>query len=1547
MKPVFNNLTSEYHGYRLAMKLIVLYLAITFVVPYLSFAFDGLNYLNAANQNGMAYQGQIVDIPKAYGRITRSFQGQDKLVICIQDLHCHYEVQKNIAAIIEHLADHYQLQLVGEEGASGHVDLDIVQSFPISSIRAEISDHLVKQGKLTGAEYASIVSQSNMTLVGIESQPLYDQSLSIVTDFLNAETQGYLYDLKDALTDHKQHIYTAELLTYDQICQEYELGKRDLLSYAQALSHMVKKNNGSLASFPNLKKYLQLNQLVFSSSTNSEQLYQELDQLDQMIRASLYTTKAQQQLDIYLDRVGIIEKLLNISVTQDELIGFRQNRHFYTARHFVDFIHSLKNDKYSAMSLDHEVIKLEHSLNQVDHFYTLADQRSQLFVHNLIDQMTAANQNLAVMVHGGFHTAHVLAELESKHIGYLVIKPQLAKTATINPYFAVLQGQKLPLEKLIEKNQTLLAPRSFPQQLQFQPVIWVSLGAIGRHLLEFLQPEKKKKMEVYLAGFGAYQMDPMSPEQAQELGLPSTDQAEIYLASIIDPLTGITKKLPVLLADKIMFDQAIQVLISSKGYGTYQTFGQLGLVVFPEAGWSPLHQVADMIHHREEEQGWYLEGIWKSPYVEIPAEMVKQFLSNPITFLTKVHMTEQAYHPWLRALGLMIIFLPLPAVMMTGAVLLAQTGEASLTITTLLAALAVIFKYGRQLWLWTESHWMTMHRWWNQLVPIAQLHKNAEAAQLLLEPPTLEEIRNLVQTNRLDEAIKAIEENVEWGLLIQKETNMQPLKKFPFFWLEKYKLESVFDLRRLRSLIIFNNEELRPIMRAALCLASGYYVKSGPDVSAIESPRSKNLKKINFRGMLEQRLDTASGAIIYSDANGKKAFVVKTSPIGIANELLGQAWFRFLGFTTSDVRYLPDRKIRVSDWEDNTVTLFEYWKMLLVDPDLFSPEACANYTLPDSFRQIIERAKLADIVIQLKDDHANNILLKLDTNDKLSPEPPIFIDRNNCFGLQLEAGTKNRLIQNKYRGSFGHEVIVSKIETGSTGRNENAYHQFAREDSLRLIALRIAEVKENQIVDLIEGVSREMGGDYPTDPKFQTDKLTRKWMEAINSVKQIYNISDDQAATAIPGAFKFWEYFEKYGMTRLWAGRIEGFTAALTYLLWFVSAGMSSGPPEWLTNIAPELYQLAVPALVIWFAFYLGHLIFGVYGKNPTTIKTRIEHALHATNLASWTSLMIPALVAGAMDMQWLAPLELTLGMVIIPAVLASSWLHGEKNAESNPFRGIISWLDNPDYQLPYQDLSSLTGKDFDPKSDLSRANTPALDPIIGLTIQGFASELFKTEHLINNLRFKHGSQLAFKSSGNELVLTMPSLLWQWAFDNKHPIGRVWVKAILKGLLVITNIKKRLGLEHDPALIALYALQAAPDAGDSVLARHHQDIIASAAFQAMNKKAHAASKAQFMDYLWSLIRDQQGEDLIKELTYLSSVTKLLGLRQSNIAIIVPAQEVGKKSLILYLPAEISRARRRIGAIEDRLREMQIPVRYKNWPNRQRKMNIMRSVLDAA
>ena len=443
--------------YRQWVRVIAIFVMLTFVLPYLTWAFDSATF--PSSLPSVLFNHQKVLIPEKLGTVNHLYQGDNRLVVHIQDLHCNYEVQMNIARIIHLLAEKHGLHLVSVEGTALPINTTKIRTFPIKKIRTEVSDYFVRKGKLSGAEYYAAVGEHPVLLEGIESADLYARNKRSVEFILKDEGQGYCYDLRDRLDALKSVLYNRRLLKFDNQCMLYRDGKTNVLTQTLFLLKIARQLGHDPGIYPNAVMYAKHRREFFTPQIDADALFKELEILEYNLRDYFYTGTGQRALDRHLRHLVIIEKLMSISGSPEDLGVFRQNRADFQVQRFADFIRA--HDKTGELEMEPEIFMLDGFLNAVVDFYQVADERSTAFVQNTLQRMQKHNEKLVVLVTGGFHTEHVLAGLKAQGMSVLSLKPGLTHQDLVNPYFTLLRNRKTPLEKLLSQEQRIFTLEPF------------------------------------------------------------------------------------------------------------------------------------------------------------------------------------------------------------------------------------------------------------------------------------------------------------------------------------------------------------------------------------------------------------------------------------------------------------------------------------------------------------------------------------------------------------------------------------------------------------------------------------------------------------------------------------------------------------------------------------------------------------------------------------------------------------------------------------------------------------------------------------------------------------------------------------------------------------------------------------------------------------------------------------------------------------------------------------------------------------------------------
>jgi len=210
-----------------------------------------------------------ISIPTQYGKVKEIYNApavaQDSLptIIHIQDAHCNYEAQKNMAGLLEYLVKEYNLKLIMVEGGSGDVSLDFLRNYADEKTRVEIADKYLKAGKIAGEEYLDIVSDYPLQLYGIEDEALYDAHMAAFQQVDSFRENGLrdLAVLSNIVNNLKPHIYTEELQQLEKEESGYEDKTISLVEYCQYLNGMGNKKRLVLQNYPHLTAFSEIARL--------------------------------------------------------------------------------------------------------------------------------------------------------------------------------------------------------------------------------------------------------------------------------------------------------------------------------------------------------------------------------------------------------------------------------------------------------------------------------------------------------------------------------------------------------------------------------------------------------------------------------------------------------------------------------------------------------------------------------------------------------------------------------------------------------------------------------------------------------------------------------------------------------------------------------------------------------------------------------------------------------------------------------------------------------------------------------------------------------------------------------------------------------------------------------------------------------------------------------------------------------------------------------------------------------------------------------------
>ncbi|MCB1195825.1 hypothetical protein KDK77_06545 [bacterium] len=207
--------------------------------------------------------GKIV-IPSDLGKIEDTYENlEDSLVIHIQDVHCHYEAQKNIAKIVRILAERNNVNRLALEGAKGLFDPSAYRVFRDMHTRERVADYFMRTGKITGAEYLAISSDLPLKMYGVEDAESYMEHFSSFLEPVNfrGDYEAYYDEIIKALESVKEKVYSPELKELDENTLALERSEMKLVDYSNYLKDLLIAHNIILKDYKNFGRLVTLDHL--------------------------------------------------------------------------------------------------------------------------------------------------------------------------------------------------------------------------------------------------------------------------------------------------------------------------------------------------------------------------------------------------------------------------------------------------------------------------------------------------------------------------------------------------------------------------------------------------------------------------------------------------------------------------------------------------------------------------------------------------------------------------------------------------------------------------------------------------------------------------------------------------------------------------------------------------------------------------------------------------------------------------------------------------------------------------------------------------------------------------------------------------------------------------------------------------------------------------------------------------------------------------------------------------------------------------------------
>ncbi len=242
---------------------------------------------------------------------------------------------------------------------------------------------------------------------------------------------------------------------------DYKNRYLDASKYLAFVKELALKNEIDFSEYKNLDRYIAYAENY--DQINSSNLFFEIGEIEDAIRAKLYTTPEQKKLDLLIKGLETMQRLVSIKMVNQDLVFYQQYADELKTDAYFDFINTQAERFNIKAKIPQDIGYLDVYIPAWVNFYQVAGLRDAAMIDSTLRIMEEKKQKIAVMVTGGFHTRELSRMLQARGISYLVITPRITENMG-NRYFDILTGKKTDLDNFVEQMNKEAAEAKEPAQ---------------------------------------------------------------------------------------------------------------------------------------------------------------------------------------------------------------------------------------------------------------------------------------------------------------------------------------------------------------------------------------------------------------------------------------------------------------------------------------------------------------------------------------------------------------------------------------------------------------------------------------------------------------------------------------------------------------------------------------------------------------------------------------------------------------------------------------------------------------------------------------------------------------------------------------------------------------------------------------------------------------------------------------------------------------------------------------------------------------------------
>ncbi|RKY41394.1 MAG: hypothetical protein DRP85_06505, partial [Candidatus Makaraimicrobium thalassicum] len=199
----------------------------------------------------------------------------DKLIINIKDVHDNYGAQESVVSVLENLAVNYDVRFIGIEGTEGYVDMNIVSAFPDAGAKKMAAQYLMRKGRLSAGEFFAALSETPVTLYGIDDSDLYLRNYNAFRNLLEKKDRNerLAENLRKCLFVLEDHVFSKELKQLNRNSVLNNSGEKRFTKRWHYIEDIGRRHGVERDNYPNVNaliKAVALEKTIDYTATNRQ-----------------------------------------------------------------------------------------------------------------------------------------------------------------------------------------------------------------------------------------------------------------------------------------------------------------------------------------------------------------------------------------------------------------------------------------------------------------------------------------------------------------------------------------------------------------------------------------------------------------------------------------------------------------------------------------------------------------------------------------------------------------------------------------------------------------------------------------------------------------------------------------------------------------------------------------------------------------------------------------------------------------------------------------------------------------------------------------------------------------------------------------------------------------------------------------------------------------------------------------------------------------------------------------------------------------------------